>query len=138
MTTEEFKRDYPQCSHLEGDDLWDAMTNSMLASNIEFEVPLEKPKGPTESYKMMIWDVSNKETPWMELENIKLSVSPKVDALLELHKICADEMFKSVGVPAKYLGGCDPYKESNSIDEVHISEEVGGFWQRIVDKIMKK
>lgn len=121
MTTEEFKRDYPQCSHLEGDDLWDAMTEAMLASDIEFEVPLEKPKGPTETYSMIILDMSD-----------------KVNRFKSLQDFYKDEMLKSTGVPSKYFGGIDPYKESNSVDEVHISEEVGGFWQRIVDKIMKK
>lgn len=33
MTVEEFKAKYPEQAHLEGNDLWDAMTHSMIQSD---------------------------------------------------------------------------------------------------------
>lgn len=120
MTEEEFIRDNPQHSHLKDDDLWDAMTEAMLASDMKFEEPL-KQEGPAETYSMIIWDVSE------EVEKIK-----------NLQDYYKNEMFEAVGIPSKYIGGCDPYKEDNNLTNVTIFEEIGGFWQRIIDKIIKK
>lgn len=122
MTEEEFIRDNPQHSHLKDDDLWDDMTEAMLASDMEFE-ELLKQEGPTESYSVVIWDPK---------------ANPQIVEMLELQEHYKNEAFKSVGIPSKYLGSCDPYKEDNSLTNVTIFEEIGGFWQRIIDKIIKK
>lgn len=121
MIEEEFKKDYPQLSHLKGDDLWDAMTEAMLASSMEFEEPVED--GPTETYSMVIWDPK---------------ANPQINNMLELQEYYKKKALETVGIPAKYMGGCDPYKEDIKVEDITIFEEVGGFWQRIVDKIMKK
>ena len=51
MTTEEFKLEYPQHSHLEGDDLWDKMTELILQQdNVLYADPTPQGKHINEYY----------------------------------------------------------------------------------------
>lgn len=102
----------------EKDTLEEDKRIALLASNMEFKKLLEE-----ESYNIVIWDPKT---------------NPQITSMLELQEYCKKEALESVGIPSKYLGSCDPYKEDNSLTNVTVFEEVGGFWQRIVDKIMKK
>lgn len=62
MTVSEFKKDYPEYAHLEGDALWDMMTNVALAVGLKEEFP-KKLKGKPESFRMVILDFGSIEEP---------------------------------------------------------------------------
>ena len=61
MTVDSFKKEYPEYAHLEGDALWDMMTNMFLAKGLNEEfppTPKKEGKPPMESYRMTILDLS--------------------------------------------------------------------------------
>ena len=41
MTVEEFKKKYPEKSHLEGDALWNAMEDCMSKTSVDFNAPIK-------------------------------------------------------------------------------------------------
>lgn len=60
MTVQEFKAQFPDLAHLEGEALWNAMEDSMMSSVIPMDeetFPLRK-ECPLESYRFLILDVS--------------------------------------------------------------------------------
>lgn len=61
MTVKSFKKDFPEFAHLEGDALWDRMTEMAPKVSIE-EYNSSKPKSkPIESYRFVILDFNKND-----------------------------------------------------------------------------
>ena len=67
MTVKEFKTDFPEFAHLEGDELWNKMEDTMLknaqpATKEDMEKFFAHPKShdglPLESYRMLFIDTT--------------------------------------------------------------------------------
>lgn len=93
---------------MEKDILEEDKRVALLASNIEFEKPLE-------SHKLVIWDASDKISPIMEVQ--------------EYYK---KKALDAVGIPRKYFGGIDPYKEDAPLSLwVQIEEKIRRVYKKI-------
>ncbi len=81
MTVEQFKIKYPQYAHLEGDELWDMMTESLLQSdNILTADPnrtitYHEPVTLNDGYKVFIED--NSTTIWLNSKGEQVILEQK-------------------------------------------------------------
>lgn len=94
MTTTEFKKKYPQHSHLEGDALWDEMTLSLLNNDnvltadpnreIIYHEPITLPNGISVSIE------DSSTTRWLNSKGEEVKVKPEkrvVDNVAESYRM---------------------------------------------------